>query len=110
MNRFLAAVVQTNGGPDVGANLDSVERLVRRAAARGATLIAVPENFAFVGDGTPAADARRLEIAETLPPGGPIVQRMAALARDTKATLVLGAMPEKAASDPSRAHNTSVVL
>ena len=110
MNRLLAAVVQTNGGPDVGANLDSVERLVRRAAARGATLIAVPENFAFVGDGTPAADVRRLEIAETLPAGGPIVERMAALARDTKATLVLGAMPEKAVSDPARAHNTSVVL
>jgi predicted amidohydrolase len=94
---------------EVSANLDDVERLVRRAASRGATLIAIPENFAFIGDGTPAADARRLEIAEEIP-GGPVVERMAKLARETKAHLVLGAMPEKAAGEPARAHNTSVVV
>lgn len=109
MNRFLAAVVQTNSGPDVEKNLDAVERLVRRAASRGATLIAVPENFAFMGDGTPAADTRRLEIAEEIG-SGPIVSRMAALARETKAHLVLGAMPEKAPGDAARAHNTNVVI
>lgn len=110
MERLIAAVVQTSSGQDVGANLDAVARLARRAASRGAALIAVPENFAFAGDGTPAADVRRLEIAETLPAGGPILARMSALARETKAHLVLGAMPEKAAGDPGRAHNTCVVL
>src|SRR5689334_11869560 len=109
MNRQLAAVVQMTSTGDVAANLDAVERQVRRAASRGATLIAVPENFAFIGDGTPAADVRRLEIAEEIG-SGPIVARMAALARETKAHLVLGAMPEKAPGDPARAHNTSVLL
>lgn len=125
MKRLLAAVVQLQSTQDVEANLAAVERLVRRAADRGATLISVPENFAFVGDGTAASDARRLEIAETLDPRrvglrpsgalvdgtpGPIVTRMARLAESTKAHLVLGAMPEKAAGESSRAHNTSVVL
>ena len=114
MNRLLAAVVQMSSCAEVGSNLAAVERLVRRAAERGASLVAVPENFAFIGDGTPAADARRLEIAETLPGGGPILERMSALAVETKVHLVLGAMPEKTGAlegpDARRAYNTSVVL
>ena len=112
VDRFVAAVVQMTSTPDVERNLEAVERLVRRAAARGATLIEVPENFAFIGDGSPAADETRMRLAEELDAGakGPIVSRMATLARDTRAFLVLGAMPERAPGETSRAFNTSVVL
>ncbi len=95
---------------DVEANLATVERLARKAAARGAETIVIPENFAFLGDGSPAADEKRLAIAEALPAGGPIVARMARLAAETKAYLVLGAMPERCATETARAHNTTVVL
>ena len=110
MKRTLAAVVQVTSTSDVEANLAAVERTVRRAAERGARLIVVPENFAFIGDGSAAADARRMEIAEPLPAGGPIVERMARLALATKATLVLGAMPERISGETTRACNTQVVL
>ena len=103
-------MVQLSSTGDVDANLAAVERLVRRAAERGATLVSVPENFAFIGDGSPAADEKRLALAESLPGGGPIVERMAKLAMETRTHLVLGAMPEKAAGETTRAHNSSVVL
>lgn len=109
MQRSLAAVLQMTSTPFVEANLATVERLARRAAERGATTIVVPENFAFIGDGSPAADEKRLAIAESLPAGGPIVERMAKLAAETRAFLVLGAMPERS-SEATRAHNTTVVL
>ena len=108
VNRIVAAVTQMTSTADVDANLAAVERTVRRAAARGASLVVVPENFAFVGDGSPELDRKRLDVAETLPAGGPIVARMAALARETKTHLVLGAMPERA--EAARAFNTQVVL
>ncbi|HVO30628.1 MAG TPA: carbon-nitrogen hydrolase family protein [bacterium] len=110
MDRILAGVVQMTSTGDLEANLAASERLVRAAAARGARLVVLPENFAFIGDGTPGADARRLAIAERLPEGGAIVARMAALARAEKIHLVLGAMPEHCPDDPARAWNTQVVL
>ena len=110
MKRSLAAVLQMTSTAAVEANLATVERLARRAAERGATLVVAPENFAFIGDGSPAADERRLSIAESLPAGGPIIERMASLAAEIRAHLVLGAMPERCAGDAARAHNTTVVL
>ncbi len=110
MNRTRVAVVQMRSNADVDANLRTVERLAREAAERGARTIVVPENFAFLGDGSPAADRRRMELAETLPGGGPIVERMSGLSRALGAHLVLGAMPERADGETSRAYNTSVVL
>ena len=110
MERLLAAVTQMTSTTDLEANLAAVERTVRRAAERGASLVVVPENFAFIGDSTPAADRRRMEIAEALPAGGPIVERMARLARETRVHLVLGAMPERTPGETARASNTQVVL
>src|SRR5580658_1903166 len=89
MEKILAAVAQITSTTDLPANLAAVERTVRLAASRGARLVLVPENFAFIGDGTPAADQRRMEIAESLPAGGPIVERMARLAMETRSTLVV---------------------
>jgi nitrilase len=37
-------------GPDVSANLQEAERLVREAAEEGAGLVVLPENFAFMGN------------------------------------------------------------
>jgi deaminated glutathione amidase len=55
------AAVQMASGPNVDANLLEAERLIRDAAAGGAGLVVLPENFAFMGkriqDVVPLAEA-----------------------------------------------------
>ena len=55
------AAVQMASGPNVDANLLEAERLIRDAAAAGAGLVVLPENFAFMGkriqDVIPLAEA-----------------------------------------------------
>lgn len=100
--RILAAVVQMTSTADVERNLATAEALVGRAAARGATFVGLPENFAFLrSEGEPVPEAQALD--------GPWVQRMAALARRLQLTLLLGSLPERVEGD-SRVRNTSVLL
>jgi predicted amidohydrolase len=101
-SRFLAAAIQMTSTADVERNLASAERLVREAASRGARLVGLPENFAFLrSEGEPVPEAQSLE--------GPWVSRMAALAREHHLTLLLGSVPE-AIEDAPRVYNTSVLL
>ena len=44
------AVVQLNVQDDVAANMRRVQHWVAQAAASGAQLVALPENFAFMGE------------------------------------------------------------
>ncbi|MEX0994767.1 MAG: carbon-nitrogen hydrolase family protein [Balneolaceae bacterium] len=50
MASFLAAAIQMNSQPDLDHNLDRARHLINQAADKGATLIGLPENFAFLGD------------------------------------------------------------
>jgi deaminated glutathione amidase len=98
----VAAVVQMTSTTDVERNLAAAEELVERAARRGAQLVGLPENFAFLrSEGQPVPDAQALD--------GPWVRRMADLARRHAITLLLGSLPEKVEGD-SRLRNTSVLL
>ena len=58
---FLAAALQLTSTPDPEANFAAAEELIDLAARRGADLVGLPENFAFMGD-----DERRLELAGSL--------------------------------------------
>jgi predicted amidohydrolase len=58
---FLAAAVQLTSGQDPELNFNAAEEQIDLAASRGAELIGLPENFAFMGE-----DSRRLELAPTL--------------------------------------------
>lgn len=100
--RFLAAAVQLTSGDDVAHNLDVCEALVRQAAQRGAELVALPENFAFVGD-----EAGKLRMAEPL--DGPVMQRLGALAAELKLHLCAGGFPEQAQA-PGKVYNTAVLF
>ena len=52
--RWKVAAVQLTATADVDRNLRNAERLVRRAAAAGAELVALPENFACLrAEGSP---------------------------------------------------------
>ncbi len=61
MSDFLAAAIQLTSTSDVEANFSAAEEQIELASRRGAELIGLPENFAFLGD-----DQRRVEIAEDI--------------------------------------------
>jgi len=96
------AVVQMTSGADVAANLSAAGDAVTAAAAGGATLVVLPENFAFMSPGGAAGDAAKLAVAE--PEGdGPIQAALAALAARTKVWLVAGTVPLTTAEGRSAA-------
>src|SRR5215467_11452756 len=114
MSHLTVAAIQLTSTDDVARNLDTCTRLIAQAAASGAKLIGLPENFAYLGTDRD----HRLSLAEALPgpgddlkPGmsGPIFTAMQAVARETGAWLLLGGFPERA-STPDHIRNTSVLL
>jgi deaminated glutathione amidase len=48
-SKMKVGAVQMATGPNVGANLFEAERLVKEAVERGAGMVVLPENFAFMG-------------------------------------------------------------
>jgi len=101
----VVAVVQLSSQDDIAKNLERVAHWVGEAAGAGASLVALPENFAFMGE---EDDKRR--IAETLgEPFGPIASAASAAAKRAGVHLVAGGMPEKS-DDPRRPYNTSVLF
>lgn len=95
------AAVQFAPGPDVAANLAEMRRLGELAASRGARLIAYPEYSMYFG-GPFGPDW--LAAAESL--DGAFASGLAAIARDTGATVVAG-MSERL-EDDTRFANTLV--
>lgn len=52
MPKFLAAAIQMNSQPDLEQNIEKAEELVEQSAEKGACFVALPENFAFLGNDT----------------------------------------------------------
>ncbi|MBU6377265.1 MAG: carbon-nitrogen hydrolase family protein [Gammaproteobacteria bacterium] len=86
--RPCVAALQMTSGPDVDANLATAERLLRAAAAAGACVAVLPENFSCMG----LRDVDKLAIAEQ-PGDGPAQERMAALAAELGLWVIAGTMP-----------------
>src|SRR3954468_14912140 len=83
------ACVQMTSGPDKAANLETAERLVARAAATGADLIALPEKWNAIGT------TEQLHAAAEPLEGGESVEAMAGWARRHGITLVGGSISEQ---------------
>ena len=83
------ACVQLTSGPDKAANLEKTERLVARAAATGADVVALPEKWNAIG--SPEVLHAAAEPLE----GGESVAAMADWARRHGITLVGGSISEK---------------
>jgi deaminated glutathione amidase len=100
------AVVQLNTQDDLAANLAGVQRWIGQAAEAGAELVALPENFAFMGE-----EARKRELAERLDGAfpGPIFAALAEAAAKHGVWVLGGGMPERS-DDPARPFNTSVLV
>ncbi|MFO0677733.1 MAG: carbon-nitrogen hydrolase family protein [Polyangiaceae bacterium] len=103
---MIAAVVQLTSTEDVKHNLARIKERVAQAAAAGAELVVLPENFAFFGN-----EEKKRALAEGLdgPSHGPILATLAELASKHGVDLVGGGMPERS-KDHARPYNTSVHL
>jgi len=94
---MIVSAVQMNSAADVGHNLEAAGRWLRAAATAGARLVALPENFAFMG----AKEADKLAHKE--PDGdGRIQQFLSSIARELKIWIVAGTVPLAVEGDPKR--------
>lgn len=90
----IIAAVQLNSGDDVAANLARAGELLTQAAADGAALAVLPENFAFMG----AHGGDKLAHGED-DGRGPIQDFLAVAAQRLKLWIVAGTVPLSVAGD-----------
>jgi predicted amidohydrolase len=97
-----AAAVQLNSTADKARNVETAERLVREAAADGATLIVLPERWNLLGDSQVLLDG-----AEDL--DGPSLTAARDWARELGIHLLAGSIAERI-EGPQPMSNTSVLI
>jgi nitrilase len=98
------AAIQTVSGPDVDANLATVETLIAEAAAGGARLVALPEYFPLMSTDEMA------KVRAREPEGrGPIQDFLSAAAKRHRIWLVGGTLPLVAEAD-NKVRNTTLVF
>jgi nitrilase len=97
------AAIQMASGPQVAANLNEAGRLIAKAAAAGAKLVVLPENFAIMA----IKDEDRLSVAER-EGTGPMQDFLAATARQHGVWIVGGTIP-LTATDPKRVRAACLV-
>jgi predicted amidohydrolase len=112
-NRFTAAAAQMTAGDDLERNLATCRELAAEAAKRGAALLALPENFAFLG----LRETDKFAVAEAIDPGspGPILDTLIDVATAHNMWVVAGGMAERLEGEEqservSRVYNTCLVL
>jgi predicted amidohydrolase len=88
------AAIQMTSGPDVAANLEQARGLLEAAAARGARLAALPENFSFMG----LQDADKRAVAEREGQGA-AQDFLAATAARLRLWIVAGTVPLSSGAD-----------
>ncbi|WP_337877757.1 carbon-nitrogen hydrolase family protein [Caldimonas sp.] len=98
------AAVQMVSSTRPAHNLERARDLIAQAAAQGAELVGLPENFAFMGH----SDTDKLSLAE--PPGhGPWQQALAQAAREHRLWLIGGSLPLRT-EQAQRVTNTTLVF
>jgi nitrilase len=98
------AALQMVSTPEVGRNLEAAARLIARAAADGARLVALPEYFCLMG----RRDDDKLGIAEE-PGQGPIQRFLSGQAQQHGLWIVGGTLPLRTGSQ-ARVTNSSLVF
>jgi len=97
--RLRVAAVQLNSTPDRERNRAAAERLTREAAAAGAELVVLPENWNLLG-------TTEQLVAGAEPLDGPSITRARTLAHELRIDLVAGSIIER--SSDGRIANASV--
>ncbi|HUY20054.1 MAG TPA: carbon-nitrogen hydrolase [Candidatus Binataceae bacterium] len=103
-NRISIGLVQMSCGPSLDDNLARAVAAIEDAAARGATIVCLPELFRsryFCQ----TEDPHSFDLAEPVP--GPTTERLAAIARKAR-VVVVGSIFERRAEGVY--HNTAVIL
>ena len=106
----LVAAAQMTSTADVSCNLTRAAALVREAVGRGATLVGLPENVAYMG---PEAGKRAVAedfVVGEAPAGDVIGAAMRAVAAESGAWVLWGGVPERIAEDAGRTFNTAVMV
>jgi nitrilase len=101
--KFRVAAIQMVSSTSLEDNLEQAVRLIARAVANGAELVALPEYFCFLGN----KDRDKLAIKEALD-DGPVQEFLASQARRHGIWLVGGTLPLDS-GDPARIYNTTLV-
>ncbi len=83
------AAIQLNSNDAIDDNIASMASLVDAAKQRGAQLILLPENCAFIGE----RQGQSRDIAEPVEGGGKIMQWFSELAKKHSIWLIVGAFP-----------------
>ncbi len=99
-----AAAIQMNSGADVQQNLQTIDRLLFEASARGVSIAFLPENIAIMG----ARDEDKLVHAEE-PGSGPIQEFLADAARRYQLWVVAGSVPLRSPQD-GKCYGASIVF
>lgn len=101
-NMSRVAAIQMASGPNMGANLIEAGRLIDQAAADGAKLIVLPEEFGLIGSNQDKLKARETEGS------GPMQDFLATQAARHGVWLVGGTVP-LTANDPLRARAACLI-
>ena len=102
--RTMVGVVQMTSTGDVDANMRTVHRLVGDAADRGAEMVLVPECFSYLGP-----EQGKVDVAESLDEGGPILERCREAASAAGVDVVYGGFWEKSAA-PGKVRNACIYM
>jgi predicted amidohydrolase len=98
------AAIQLNAQDNVAENLASAEQWLDVAVAAGATLLVLPEGFAYLGP-----EEEKARHAERLEDAGPIVLALRRWARTRSVHVIAGGLPEDAGQGRAP-FNTSVLF
>ncbi len=101
MKSYLAAALQMTSLPDVEKNLDQAEELIDLAVRRGAELIGLPENFAYMGE-----EQDKIERAKEI--SDQTEKFLRTMAQRYQVTLLGGGFPVPVAS--GQVHNTALLI
>jgi predicted amidohydrolase len=99
---YLLGVVQMTSTADRARNVETAVRLVEEAADLGARLVALPENFGFMGP-----EAERIQGAETL--DGPTLGALREQAKRRGIFVVAGSIAERV-DEPGKTANTCALI
>src|ERR1700679_118106 len=102
--KYRGGAVQMSCSPDPDANLDKAADRVREAARGGANIICLPELFRAQYF-CQREDHVLFDLAESIP--GPSTERLAAIVREEKITLIASLFERRAAGVY---HNTAAIL
>ncbi len=104
VRKYKVGLVQMRMGSDPDANLESAIAHIREAAKRGAQIVCLPELFRAQYF-CQREDIKLFDLAEPIP--GPSTNRLAEVARETRAVIVASLFERRA---PGLYHNTAVTL